>query len=197
MLDKTKLCFTISAETFNKIGRTNAIDEIGGTKTILKNGIFPEFDDNCSGKENSIACITAYTNNTEMNTWAYYDDCLGATYYRIEFEGEFDKIYLDNEGFEYCLPMIRECETAEEEELISDEIAKINPDFTQIKMQDIFNHNLLTEEQFNSNQIDGIVYCGSILPEQITRIDIMINRGRDETHESLPNPQILETLYCK
>jgi len=188
MFDKVKLCFTVTVDSF---------DEIGGTKLILKNGVTPKFDDNCSGKENSIACITAYKNMQDMNIWTTYDDCIDAVYYRIEFEGDFDKIYLDNEGFEYRLSIIHECKTIEEELTLADKISEINPDFTQIKLQEIFEFKLLTEEQFNNNKIDGIVYCGSILPEQIIRIDIIINRDKNETNRTLPNPQILETLYCK
>jgi len=187
-MKQVKLCFSVSV---------NSYDEIGGTDLMLKNGISTKFDDNCSGKENSIACITAYEKDTIFKTWSLYDDCINAVYYRIEFEGDLDKIYLDDECFEYCLSKIHNCNTIEEELEWASKIEAINFDFTKIKLQDIFDHNLLTEEQFKNNIFSGIVYNGKINPDQITRIDIIINRDTSESHKLLPDPQVLETLYKK
>jgi len=188
-LDKEtiKLCFTIGTEEF--FG-----SNLEGLE-ILKNGIPTNYDGNCSGKENSIACITAYRNNNKMVLWPFYDGQIGATYYRIEFEGDLNKIYLDDDGFYYYLSNIIYGDYTYENEIFS-KLEKINEDFTKIKILDVIEQNIMTMDQFLLKNTDfpyvaGIVYNDNIKPNMITRIDLFINR------DSEPYEDIIETLYEK
>lgn len=187
MINKIKLCFTIDS---NELFGSN----LEGLE-ILKNGIPTNYDGNCSGKENSIACITAYGNNNKMNIWPFYDGQIGATYYRIEFEADLNKIYLDNESFDHYLANIIYDDKMYRNEIHS-KLEKINEDFTKIKILDVIEQNIMTMDQFLLKNIDfpyiaGIVYNDNIKSNMITRVDLFINR------DSEPYEDIIETLYIK